>query len=245
MVTVVTLVLTLPVAALAVFDHGTWDVLLKKYVDADGKVAYRRLQSDDDAAALRAYLDSLASARVDELPPPEQLAFWINAYNAMIVAAVLDGYTAEGTFSRINLFKRYDRVLAGEKRTPDHVEHEIIRPRFQDFRAHFALVCASTSCPKLRREAYVGSRLDLQLEDQARIFVNDALRNRVDTGKETVELSQIFSWFKEDFERDGKTLADRLAPYLSAEQTALVQRRPPTFLPYDWTMNAQTGERPD
>ena len=121
----------------------------------------------------------------------------------------------------------------------------IIRPTFRDPRTHFALVCASTSCPKLRQEAYVGSRLDDQLDDQARRFLSDPSRNRIDPATGTLELSAIFNWFKEDFTRDGRTLADFLAPYLTPQQVQLLHSTPPKYLDYDWTMNAQPGQRPE
>jgi Protein of unknown function, DUF547 len=225
-------------------DHQLWTLIVSKYVDDNGRVAYRKLQTED-MQVLSKYLASLGEARIDGLPEKEQLAFWINAYNAMIVAGILDGYSAENAFKRYRFFKSYSQVIAGQQRTPDAIEHGIIRPQFRDPRTHFAVVCASTSCPKLRQEAYVGSRLDEQLDDQARRFLNDPSRNRIDPASGTLELSQIFKWFKEDFTRDGKTLADFLAPYLTAEQIRLLRSKPPSYLDYDWTMNAQAGQRPE
>lgn len=96
-----------------------------------------------------------------------------------------------------------------------------------------ALVCASTSCPKLHQEAYVGGHLDEQLDDQARRFLNDPTRNRINPTTGTVELSQILKWFKDDFTRDGKTLADVLAPYLNPEQVQLLRTKQPTYLGYE------------
>jgi len=239
----VILATTMPVVAAGV-DHTPWDTILKRYVDDAGKVAYRRLQAES-GDALAAYLATLAATDVDGLPLKEQMAFWINAYNAMIVAGILDGYSAENTFKRYRFFKSYTRRLAGEDRTPDDVEHKIVRPRFHDIRTHFALVCASTSCPVLRREAYDAARLDAQLDDQGRRFLNAPTRNRIDPAAGTVELSQIFRWFQDDFTRDGKTLADLLTPYLTPDQVKTLRVHPPTYLDYDWTMNAQPGQRPD
>jgi hypothetical protein len=224
-------------------DHQLWNLVVGKYVDGNGRVAYRQLQTND-MPVLSKYLASLGEARIDGLPEKEQLAFWINAYNALIVAGILDGYSAENALKRYRLFKSYSQVITGEKRTPDDIEHGIIKPTFRDPRTHFALVCASTSCPKLRQEAYVGSRLDEQLDDQARRFLSDPSRNRIDPATATLELSAIFNWFKEDFTRDGKTLADFLTPYLTSEQVQLLRTKQPTYLDYDWTMNAQTGQRP-
>lgn len=230
-------------AAQPAFDHGPWDALLQAHVDADGRVAYRRLQADG-RRQLDAYLDRLAQARPDELDRNGQLAFWINAYNAMAVAGILDGYHAESTFGRFRFFRRYSREIAGEQRTLDAIEHGIVRPRFRDFRVHFAVNCASTSCPVLRREAYDGARLGAQLDDQGRRFLADPSRNRFEAARGAVELSRIFEWFAEDFVLDGTTLAGNLAPYLSERQNALLRELPLRYLDYDWTMNAQPGQRP-
>lgn len=224
-------------------DHLLWNMIVSKYVDADGRVAYRQLQAND-LPVLSKYLASLGETRIEGFPEKEQVAFWINAYNAMIVAGVLDGYSAENAFKRYRFFKSYSQVIDGAALTPDDIEHGIIRPRFHDPRTHFALVCASSSCPKLRQEAYVGSRLDAQLDDQARRFLNDPSRNRIDPVSGTVALSLIFKWFSDDFARGG-TLADVLAPYLTAEQVQLLRTKKPTYLDYDWKMNAQPGQRPD
>ena len=224
-------------------DHQPWNLIVSKYVDDNGRVAYRRLQAES-MPVLSKYLASLGEARVEGFPEKEQLAFWINAYNAMIVEGILEGYSAENALKRYSFFKSYSQVIAGELRTPDAIEHGIIRPTFHDPRTHFALVCASSSCPKLRQEAYVGPRLDEQLDDQVRRFLNDPSRNRIDPATGTVALSQIFKWFEDDFTRNGMTLADFLAPYLSAEQVHLLRQKTPTYLDYDWTMNAQPGQRP-
>jgi len=230
-------------ASAAPFDHGAWDGLVRRHVDADGHVAYRNLR-DSDRAALDGYLDALANADPTALGEKERLAFWINAYNAMAVAGIVAGYHAETTFGRYRFFKGYKRRIAGEERTLDEIEHAIIRPEFNDFRAHFAVVCASTSCPVLRTEAYVGERLEAQLNEQARRFLADPSRNRFEASKGAVELSMIFKWFAEDFTTEGRTLAQTLAPYVSDAQRELLTALPVRYMEYDWTMNAQAGQRP-
>jgi Protein of unknown function, DUF547 len=222
-------------------DQGPWDQILHRYVDDGGHVAYRRLQTAS-APVLAAYLKTLATARVGGLPQQVQLAFWIDAYNADIVAGILEGYSPESVFSRFRFFRTYHRVIAGSERTPDDIEH-IVRG-FHDPRVHFALVCGATSCPVLRREAYVGARLDAQLDDQARRFLHDPTRNRIDPQAGVVELSRIFDWFKDDFGRGGKTVADALAPYLTPAQVQVLRTQTAEYLHYDWTLNAQPGQRP-
>src|SRR5215510_4983418 len=175
----------------AAVDHSPWNALLARYVDDDGRVAYRDLQAQD-RALFDGYLATLAQAQVTGMSEAEEKAFWINAYNAIIINGVLQGYTAEHVLARKRFFSWYILPVAGEERSPDEIEHQILRKKFHDPRILFALVCASSSCPKLRREAYVPERLDQQLDEAARVFINDPMRNRIDA--QQVALSPIFRW---------------------------------------------------
>jgi Protein of unknown function, DUF547 len=218
--------------------HAPLDALLRRYVDDDGRVAYRNL-AQQDTAALDAYLAALAVADPAPFAPPEQLAFWINAYNARVLRGVLDGYRAESFFGRKRFFSFYTFPLAGQSRTLDGIEHEILRKQFRQPRIHFALVCASTSCPKLRREAYRGDRLDAQLDAQTRGFLDDPRRNRFGPGDE-VALSPIFKWFGEDFAAAAGSVPEFIRRYHAIPEGARIE-----YLDYDWTLNAQPGQRPE
>jgi hypothetical protein len=228
-------------------DHARWDHMVASYVTADGKVAYMRL-AEEARGDLDWYLAEIAAADPSGLPPEEQIAFWINAYNAGVVAGILAGYSPESTLGRARFFRWYTFKVAGEERTLDSIEHEILRKRFSEPRIHFALVCAATSCPKLRREAYIGARLDQQLDDQGRQFVNDPQRNRIDATHGQVRLSRIFQWFAEDFIKASGSVAEFIARYLADPGQAEALRNAPDsieYLEYDWTMNASPGQRPD
>lgn len=226
----------------AAVDHAPWDALLKKYVDDNGRVAYRELRAQDRATLAR-YLDVLAQARVEGMTENEEKAFWINAYNAAIVNGVLNGLTAEGVLARQRFFRWYTVRVAGQGRSPDEIEHQILRKKFSDPRIHFALVCASTSCPKLRREAYVAERLDQQLDEAARAFINDPTRNHI--AAQRVALSMIFRWFAEDFVNAAGSVPDFVARFVDAEKRAVLHARKDdlAYLEYDWTLNAQDGQR--
>jgi hypothetical protein len=217
--------------------HASFDALLKRAVDGDGRVAYRTLQQRD-SAALDAYLASLAAADPASLTESEQIAFWINAYNARVLRGVLDGYSAEGLLGRKRFFSFYSFPLAGRSRTLDEIEHEILRRQFREPRIHFALVCASTSCPTLRSEAYRGDRLDAQLDEQARAFVNDPRRNQFGPG-DTIKLSSIFKWFGDDFAAAAGSVPAFLRRYHPVPEPVRIE-----YLDYDWTLNAQPGQRP-
>jgi len=241
---VVLLALAAAVRAEAPFDHRAWSQLLDRYVDDQGRVAYRDLAAND-RPALNSYLAALAAARPSQWPRSEQLAFWLNAYNAAIVNAVLEGRSAESLLSRYGIFFRYQVELAGEARTPDAIENRVIRPAGEN-RIHFALVCASTSCPKLRRHAWSGETLDADLDEAARGFVRDPTRNRIRAGEPKIALSMIFKWYRDDFGASDDGVRAFVARYVDEpERRYLLERHPEIeYLDYDWTMNAQPGQHP-
>ncbi|MGH7788925.1 MAG: DUF547 domain-containing protein [Candidatus Binatia bacterium] len=226
------------------FDHAEWTRLLERYVDGDGRVAYRDLAARD-GAAFDAYLAALAAARPDAWPRAERLAFWINAYNAVIIKAVLDGYSAESLLGRYRIFFRYERTVAGAARTPDDIENRILRPS-GEARLHFALVCASSSCPTLRRQAWSGATLDRDLDEEARRFVRDPRRNQIRPGAADIHLSMIFKWYRDDFGGNDEAVRELVGRYSDEpERIYLHAQRPDIeYRDYDWTMNAQPGQRP-
>lgn len=232
------------------FDHSGWDRLLHQHVDEAGRVAYLDLQTQS-AVAFGDYLAALAQARPESLASQERLAFWINAYNAGTILAVTEGFNAESLIARGKLFKFWKFTVAGKELSLDEIEHDILRRQFAEPRIHFAIVCASASCPPLRAEAYVGQRLDAQLDEQAHRFINDGTRNQFSRADNVVRLSQILDWFKGDFERDGSLLRF-LSRYVAEPQTAAWLAATPKdgtaievkYLDYDWTLNAQPEQRP-
>lgn len=228
--------------ASAAIDHSSWDTLLRRYVDQDGRVAYRDWNAHD-LVSFESYLRMLAEAQIEGLSEAEEKAFWLNAYNAIIVNGVLNGYTAEGFLIRKRFFSWYSLTVAGKKRTPDDIEHQILRKKFYDPRIHFAIVCASTSCPKLQAEAYVAERLDQQLDTAARGFINDPRRN--DISAQGVALSHIFEWFAQDFIDHAGSVPKFLLRFVADEKKAIVESLSGDlqYLEYDWTLNAQAGQR--
>jgi hypothetical protein len=226
----------------AAVNHSAWNALLTQYVDPDGRVAYRDLQ-EKEATRFEQYLTTLAQAQVEDLSESEEKAFWINAYNAVIVSGILQGYTAENVLKRKRLFNWYSLPVAGKARTPDEIEHQILRKKFHDPRIHFAIVCASTSCPKLRAEAYAAERLDQQLDEATRRFVNDPARNRID--QQQIALSLIFKWFAQDFIDHAGSVKNFLQRFVSEEKKRMVEALSgdPQYLEYNWTLNAQDGQR--
>jgi hypothetical protein len=139
--------------------------------------------------------------------------------------------------------------LLGAERSLDDVEHGLIRApgAFDEPRIHFAVNCASVGCPMLREDAYVGERIDSQLEDSVRRFLGDRSRNRYDPASGALEVSRIFDWYKEDFEKGNRGISSVprfLAPYAgiladgAGAQAAVRQGQAQIrYLDYDWNLN--------
>ncbi len=230
-------------------------------VEQYGELLQRHTRVVDDAAGVRVdyaalatspewrrVVDSLGGVDAGALSRDEGLAFWINAYNIAAMDLVARGEPADSIRDLGSLFrpvwKRPAGVIAGRERTLHEIEHEILRPMGEP-RIHAAIVCASVSCPALRREPWRAERLDAQLDDAMRRFLASPEKGlRLEAVRRTVRLSKIFDWFAGDFERAGGVLpfAARFAPQPARawlRQNADVARV--AWLPYDWSLNALRG----
>jgi len=245
-------------APAAAFDHShaAWTGLLQKHVVLlqDGKASRVNYSGmAQDRAALREYLNALSGVGERDFGAwsrPEQMAFLINAYNAYTVEKILARYPKLNSiwdFGRFfgNPFRDAFFTLLGAKMSLDDIEHGLLRRRYAEPRVHYAVNCASVSCPMLREEAYTGLNLESQLEEQARRFLSDRSRNRVRGNR--LEVSKIFEWFREDFEplerylsRHAATLADNAAEQEKIAARALAI----AFLDYDWSLNDSRSSSP-
>jgi hypothetical protein len=220
-------------------DHTQWTELLEKYVDENGLTDYAGLQQDKEA--LLNYTTHLS-----QNPPAEswnkddQLAYWINAYNAFTVLLIVENYPIESikdlnpSFSipTIRSVWTKDWFKIGEEDfSLDRIEHKILRKAFDEPRIHFAINCASISCPILRSEAYYGHEIDKQLNEQARLFINDPSRNILQ--KDEVKLSLVFNWFGGDFKK-GQSLIQFINRYADIE---IDNNAKISFVKYDWNLN--------
>ena len=223
------------------YDHSTYNQLVSTQVDSEGLVDYVGIGRH--AAELDAYLTNLATANLDILGRDERLALLINAYNAFTLQLILDHLPVE-SIRDIPSRERWDGerwVLAGRTYSLNQIEHELIRPNFREPRIHFALVCAAIGCPPLRSEAYVGTQIERQLEDQA-LFVHGSERwLRYERGNKTVEITALYQWYAGDFEQIAGSVLEYLARYddnLAAD--LLVGHRPKIrHLDYDWSLNTK------
>lgn len=228
--------------------HAPFDALLKQHV-RNGLVDYDAFARAPEFAR---YLETLARTTPTSLSRNEQLALWINAYNAYTIQ-LINVHNERESIKNINRafgflkaggpWREPLAAVGGTNYTLDEIEHERIRPVFNEPRVHFALVCAAVSCPPLRNEAYVGARLDAQLDDQGVQFLRHSpAKNRVDVATGTVYLSRIFDWYGKDFASSTPGVLSALARYLpaGAEQTLLAGGRARVkWTAYDWALNRQ------
>jgi hypothetical protein len=221
-------------------DHGIFEELLSKY-NRDGWIDYAGFKREE--RRLDAYLEALAATDPDTLTRDGQFAYFINAYNAWTIKLILGAYPGIESIKDLGgLFrspwkKKFVRLKEGLV-TLDHIEHDILRPRFKDPRVHVALNCASKGCPPLLEEPFAGEHLEEQLDSAARRFVNDPRYNRLEGN--TLHASSIFKWFAEDFDHDivgffEKYAAGELKRGLdkAGEQVRVA------YLDYDWSLNGQ------
>ena len=219
-------------------SHALWDDLLKDYV-MDGKVNYQFLYKNKEQ--LNTYLSLLQShAPVVSWSSNEQLAYWINAYNAFTIKIIIDHYPVKsikeiGGKMQIPLVNSTWDIpfieIGGKELSLNDIEHRILRQEFNEPKIHFAIVCASKSCPLLRSEAYKAINIDEQLREQALAFINDKSKNQI--AADHIEISKIFSWFEGDFIKDG-SLIEFLNKYSS---TKINQNAQVGYLDYDWALN--------
>jgi len=224
-----------------VVDHSLYADLLNKYVK-DGVVNYQGFKNEEKR--LDEYLKVLEGTDTGKLSRNEQLAFYINAYNATTIKLILSGYPGirsiwdlgSRIFKSKSPFRKKIVRIEGKTMSLDDLEHGIIRPRFKDPRVHFAVNCASKSCPPLISEPYQGSILDQQLDDSTRAFLNNAKRNRLEGNR--LHVSKIFKWFEEDFNDDVVGFFLRFADTELKER--LMTNRDNIkvkYLDYDWSLN--------
>jgi len=216
--------------------HLDWNELLKKHVTSTGKVDYVGFKTDFDSLDY-CLLQFSSSAPADNWSEKEKRAYWINVYNIYTVKLILDNYPLKSVkdISKglpmvnspwdLKFFKINDVEF-----DLNTIEHDILRTEFDEPRIHFAINCASKSCPKLRNEAYTAVSLDLQLEDQASAFINNPVKNVIN--EKHTKISKIFDWFQSDFMSETNVLG-----YIKKYNSNLDVSNKIEYIEYDWTLN--------
>lgn len=237
-------------------SYAAWDALLKKHVrwlpdNKQSGVDYKGFQTDRSALKkVLAEWSALSAPGFAAFSREQQMAFLVNAYNGFTVELILTKYPDLKSIKDLGSIvqsawkKKFFRLLDDERHL-DWIEHEQLRPRYADPRIHAAVNCASIGCPALRPEAFTAARLDAQFDDGMLRFMGDRTRNRYANGR--AEISSIFKWFKEDFEKGHKGLhkiEDLLARYADQLADASVDREALRagsvsirYLDYDWSLN--------
>ena len=224
------------------FSHDLFDQVLQEHVDEKGRVDYTKLKANPEK--FEAYLDILAAANPTEWSYNAQLVFWINAYNALVIKGVIDHYPIPSV-RKVKVFNGFFSRLkfqaAGKAYTLNQIEHDIIRQEFADPRVHFALVCASRSCPPLPKRAFTPETIEEQLETLTFNFIRNPEQVRIDRAERRVYLSKIFKWYDDDFKVGYDGVADFLADYLRPGDAEYLLSTEIKFryLDYDWTLNDQ------
>ena len=234
-------------ASTATIDHGSWKGLLETYVSPDANGVHRfdyAGVSAADGLELDRYIADLAGLPIDDFGRDEQLAYWINLYNALTVRVVLQHHPVEsirdidispGLFSDGPWDKDLVTV-AGEDLTLNDIEHRILRPIWGDPRIHYAVNCASIGCPNLSRMAFTGANTEALLEMAARDYVNSPRGARLENGRLIV--SSIYVWFQEDFGGTDDGVIMHLARYAAPDLAARLKSVSAlSDHDYDWSLN--------
>ena len=233
-------------------DHSDWDSLLQKYVDQNGQINYTGWhQSSTDRARLQQYLNSLSLGKPAGSSKAGQLAFWINAYNAITVQGILNVYPTSSIkkhtskLGGYNIWKGLFLYVDGQKYSPDHIEHQILR-KMNEPRIHFAIVCASIGCPRLLNNAYLPNTIDKQLQINAVDFFSRQQNFHYDAANRTIHLSALLNWFEADFGGSKAALLQTIQRWVAdanARQALASGQVSVKYLDYDWNLNDQKSIR--
>jgi hypothetical protein len=251
------------------FSYQYYADILRAYVDDQGMVDYAALKQNRgplDAFVTR--IANLESGVYDKWSEKEKIAFWINAYNALTLRAIIDHYPIKASLLRSVRFPKnsirqipgvWDKLqfkVMGREITLDGIEHDTLRANFNEPRIHMALVCAAMGCPPLRNEPFIAGKLDMQLDDQARRFFNDPQKFSIDRKTNTIHLSPIFKWFGEDFvnkygtekafsgfSEQERAVLNFITHYSEDGGNAYLMKGgfSQEYLNYDWSLNERKG----
>ena len=232
-------------------DHSDWQLVLDDYLESDTEYGVNLFDYegllDDGRESLDEYVAALEAIDPLTLNEQEQLAYWINLYNSLTVKLIVDNYPL-ASITKVGSnplkFGPWDEIstkINGSELSLNDIEHRIIRPKFNDYRIHFAVNCASIGCPSLATEAYLGSSLNAQLDEAANDFLNHARGLQIQDDK--LMLSSLFEWYADDFGDDQSSILETLGKHTSSEtQAALAAYSGSPDYDYDWGLNGLCSE---
>ncbi len=227
-------------------DFEPWDRLLHQYVDQQGRVDYAAWKKEQPQAItdwLSSQKNLAFKSNSDSL---EQLALWINLYNAFTISTILERYPIESIRPRILgipnwlaflwFFQRRAYSIFGESYSLAEIENSILRDKLQEPRIHFAIVCASVGCPLLRSGAYFPEQVSQQLDEDVRRFINNPEKVRYDMESKTLYCNKILKWYRQDFLKVAPSIPEYIRSYLKTDYHLNASTRI-SYLHYDWSLN--------
>jgi hypothetical protein len=249
------------------FDYSDFADALKINVDNAGMVNYRKLKAEPQKLQVFiTQLRNLDRKDFDKWSDNEKIAFWLNAYNALTLKAIIDNYPIKSSFFKSRIYPKnsirqiagvWDKIkfkVMGQNLTLGHIEHKILRVKFDEPGIHVAMVCAAMGCPSLRNEPYTGDKLQEQLDDQTRRFLANSAKFKIERANSRIYLSPIFKWFASDFikkygpkksigrhNKKESAVLKFIASYLDKAQKeyVLAGKFKIKYLKYDWSLNEQ------
>lgn len=212
-----------------VFNHDSWNNLLKTHVSSNGNVNYNGFKNN--RKALTNYITSLGKSIPNEKWSKEdKLAYWINAYNAMTIDLIIRNYPIKSIKDIKDPWDQRLWKLGDKWYHLNQIEHQILR-KMNEPRIHFGIVCASFSCPKLQNKAFTASNIEAQLTAATKEFLIDKNRNEI--ASNTIKISKIFKWFSIDFKQNG-SLIDFLNQYSEVQISSNAKK---SYKDYNWDLN--------
>jgi hypothetical protein len=253
------------------FDYSDFAEMLKINVDDVGMVNYKKLKAEPEK--LRAFITELQyldRKDFDKWSDNEKIAFWLNAYNALTLKAIIDNYPIKSSFFKSRIYPKnsirqiagvWDKInfkVMGQNLTLGHIEHKILRVKFDEPGVHMAMVCAAIGCPSLRNEPYTGDKLQEQLDDQAHRFLANPAKFKISRADDRIYLSPIFKWFAADFikkhgpqksigrhNKKDSAVLNFIVSYLdkARKDYVLAGKFKIKYLKYDWSLNEQQTKK--
>ncbi len=215
--------------ARAFFDEA--DALFSKYVK-DGKVKYKAIQQQ--AKDLENLMDHIANAQTKSMDAKTSKAFYLNAYNLLVIKNVVEHYPIKSPMDVDGFFDKVTFNVAGKQITLNNLEHDIVRPQYKDSRIHFALVCAAMGCPEIPNFAFMPEKVDSQLQTLTKKALDSPKFTRVKNSSNKLLVSEIFKWYKDDFLREADSLLDYINRYRSKK---IEKGFKIDYYNYDWALN--------
>ena len=208
-------------------DYKNYNLFLKKYVSESGNVSYEKIKKTEIEDITDQFLQNTPTSKWSK---NEKLAYYINLYNAFTLKAVVDNYPVKSIKDIKNVWDKDIIKMNKTSYSLGEVENKILR-KMDEPRIHFAINCASFSCPKLNNTAYTPEKIDAQLETATKEFINDKNKNIVNSTD--AKLSMVFNWFEGDFKKNG-SISDFLNKYAT---TKIDKKTKIKFLDYNWSLN--------